>query len=256
MATAKIGQRRAVDHGTGRCAQTIFQNCLGVGAVDGVHGVEAHAEFRALQEVGDALEIEQRFEQFGVVGHRVDDLDDHSPQLGFAQTGQIDVLGVEDTVLADFLRALVQRVGESLVGRAAVAEVVLDAEVVIRPAGVVAGREDDAAEGRALADHGAGCRGRQDAVLADHHAPETGGGGHAQDGLDGDIIEIAAITTEYQRLALEAFETVENRLDEVFEIARLAENLHFLAQSRSPRFLTGKRLAGNCFNAHFFSLTN
>jgi hypothetical protein len=77
VATAEIGQRRTVDHRTGWCAETIFENCQRIGAGDRVHGVKTHAKVRASQQTGNALEVEQGFEEFGVVGNRIDDADDH-----------------------------------------------------------------------------------------------------------------------------------------------------------------------------------
>jgi hypothetical protein len=114
----------------------------------------------------------------------------------------------------------------------------------------VAGGQDDATKGLPFADHGAGCRGGQNAVTTDQHAAKTGRCRHAQDGLDGDIVVIAAIATEDQRLPLLAAQRVENGLDEILEIPRLLKYRHFLSQPGCPRLLAGERRAGNADHLH------
>jgi hypothetical protein len=77
MAATEIGQRLTVDHRTGGCAKTPFQNRQRIGASHRVHGVKTHAEVRARQQTRNTIEVEQRLEKFGIVGHRIDDADHH-----------------------------------------------------------------------------------------------------------------------------------------------------------------------------------
>ena len=101
----------------------------------------------------------------------------------------------------------------------------------------MAGRENDAAKRLVLADHGTRRGGRKNTVLPDHHPPETHRGRHAQDRLDGYIIEIAPIASQNQRLPLLSGKRVEDGLDEILQIARLGEHLDLLAQPGSTRLL-------------------
>ena len=73
-----------------------------------------------------------------------------------AQAGKIDRLRIRDAIAADFLRPAEHGIRKRLVRRATVPHVVLDTEVVVRPARIVAGRKDDPAERLTLAYHRAG----------------------------------------------------------------------------------------------------
>ena len=236
VVAAEVGLGLAVADGAGGRAQAVLEDLGGVGAGDGVHGVEGHGE-AALEHRADRGEVEQRLHQLGVVGDRVDDLDGHAAEVAGADRVEVDVGGVEDAVFGDGFRAGVDRLGDLLRRRAAVADVVLDAEVLGRAAGVVAGREDDAAEGAVLADDVGGGGRREDAAAADEDAAEAVGGGHLQRGLDDLAVEVAAVAADDQGLALEAFEAVEDRLDEVLDVGRLLEVRDLLAQARGAGLL-------------------
>ncbi len=58
MVTAEIGARRAVDDGAGGRAERVLEDRLGVGAGDGMHGVEAHAE-AGQEQAANGVEVEQ-----------------------------------------------------------------------------------------------------------------------------------------------------------------------------------------------------
>ncbi len=138
---------------------------------------------------------------------------------------------VGDPVAVDHLGARIDRVGDLFRCRAAIADIVLDAEVFGRAAGIVAGREHDAAEGLVFADDVGGRRRRQDAAAADQHAAEAVGRRHLDDDLDDFAVVVAAVAADHQGLALEAVETVEDRLDEVLGIVRLLEDRNLLAKA-------------------------
>ena len=141
-----------------------LEDRLGIRAGDGVHRVEGQAE-AAGEQGAQRVEVEQLAHQRGVVGHRVDHLDRHRAELLRADAAEVDVGRVERCRIRRSAQCLrVDRVGDLLRRRAAVGGVELDAEVAVRAAGVVAGRQDQAAEGAVLADHARGRRGRQDAV--------------------------------------------------------------------------------------------
>jgi hypothetical protein len=111
MAAAKIGQRRAVDHRTRWSAETVFENGLRVGAVDRVHGVETHAEIRTCQQSGNAIEVEQGLQQFGIVGDRIDDADHHVADETRPDSAR-SISRLDDAIDTDLLRALINGIGK------------------------------------------------------------------------------------------------------------------------------------------------
>jgi hypothetical protein len=129
------------------------------------------------------------------------------------------------------------RVGDFLRRRPAIAGIVLDAEILMRAARIVAGRQDDAAEGLVFADDVGGGRRRQYAALADHHLAKTVAGGNGDHLLDDLAIVEAAVAADHQRLALKTVQRVEDRLDEVLGIVLLLEHGHLLAQARRAGLL-------------------
>ncbi len=86
------------------------------------------------------VEIEQRLHQRGIVGDRVDDLDGHVARLLRADAAEVDVGRVLDQIAVEHLGPREHRIGDLLRRRAAIADIVLDAEIAVRPAGIVAGR--------------------------------------------------------------------------------------------------------------------
>ena len=254
VAAAEVGQRRAVEHRAGGRAELPFQDGPRIGAGDGMHRVEAHPEARLRQQRRDAFEVEKPLHQPRITCHRVDDLDLHRAERAGAQALQVHVGGVEGQIAGDAQRALVDRRGELFRRRPAVADVVLDAEVTIGPAWVVAGRQHDAAEGPVLA-HQIAERGRgQDAAAADQHAADAVGGGHAQDDLDRAVVEVAAVAAKHQRLPGQAGQCVEDRLHEVFQVAGALEHRDLLAQPRGAGQLAFDRLRGLVQDLHARSI--
>ena len=241
---AEVGQRRSVDDGSFRRAELALEDGVRIRAGDRVHGVEAHAEARGEQRP-HGLEVEQGFHQGEVLRHRIDDLDFGAFEPDRAEAVDVDVGRVRDLVGVDRLAAGEDRVGDLLGRRAARADVVLDAEIAVRAAGVVAGRQDDAAEGAEVTDEGGGGRGRQNSALADHDAAEPVGRRHLGHDLDRLAIEEAAVAAQNQRLAVKALERIEDRLDEILQIVRGLEDGDLLAQTRRAGLLIGEGQRGD-----------
>ena len=147
--------------------------------------------------------------------------------------------------VVDDLAAGMHGVGNPLRRRPAIADIVLDAEIALRTTWIVAGAEHQAAEGLVVPDQMAGRRRRQQPVLAHQHRPETVGRGDADSLLDGDIIEVAAIAADHQRLALVALQAVEDRLHEVLDIVLGHEHGGALAQAGRARLLVGEGRGAN-----------
>ena len=132
--------------------------------------------------------------------------------------------------------------------RPAIADIVFDAEIAIGPAGIVARRQDDAAEGLVFADEVRGGRRREEAALADQHPAEAVRRRHADRRLDRLAVEVAPVAADHQGLAVEAVERVEDRLDEVLDIMRLLEDRHLLAQARGAGLLVVEGFGRNLFD--------
>ena len=93
---------------------------------------------------------------------------------------EIDVVVVEHAIAVNLRGAPVDRLGHPLGRRAAIADIELDAEIAVRSARIVAGRQDQATLGAMATDHGAGRRCGEDAGAADQHAGDAVGRRHAQ----------------------------------------------------------------------------
>ena len=144
--------------------------------------------------------IEELAHQLDVIGYGVDDLDLCVADAVARDVAEVHVGGVKAQDLGDFQRLGVDRVRDLLWRRAAVGGVELDAEVAIRTAGVMAGREDQAAEGLVLANDAGGGRRGQNAAGADQKTPDAICGGDADDGLDRLRVIIAAIPADHERV--------------------------------------------------------
>src|SRR5690606_24415033 len=120
-----------------------------------------------------------------------------------SQPVEIDVGAVRRPELADRLRPGKYGVGDLFRGRPAISGVVLDAEILMRPAGIVAGRQDDAAKGLVLANDVGSGRSGEDTALPYHDPAKAVGDGDADGLLDDLPVVVAAIAADHQRLALE-----------------------------------------------------
>ena len=241
---AEVGQRRAVDHRAGAGFQFVLEDHMRVRPGHRMQAIETHAETRGEQSA-DRVEVEQRLHQREILRDRVDDLDLGPLDLDGPEAVDVHVGSVGDLVGGDRLGMGEDRLGDILRGRSAGADIVLDAEIPVRTAGIVARREDDPAIGVQRADQRRDGRSREDAAFADNDAAEAVCRGDLDHDLDRLAVEKAPVAAEDQRLALKALERIENRLNEVFEIVRPLEDRHLLAQTRSAGPLVGERLGGD-----------
>ena len=88
-------------------------------------------------------------------------------------------------------------------------------------------------------------RGGEDAAFADEDAAEAVGGGDLDHDLDRLAVEKSSVAAQDQCLALKALKRIEDRLNEVFEVAGLLEHGNLLAQTRSAGPLVGEGLGGD-----------
>src|ERR1700691_3988170 len=137
------------------------------------------------------------------------------------------------------------RRGDVLRGGSAGADVVFDAEIAVRAAGVVARRQDDPAIGGERANQRRNGGSRENAAFADDDAAEAVRRGDLDHDLDRLAVEKAPVAAEDQRFALKALEGIEGRLNEVFEIVRLPKDRDLLTQTRGAGPLVGERLGGD-----------
>ena len=165
MMAAEVLERLAVHHRARWRTEPLLEDRLRVGPGDRRHAVVADAK-ATLEQRRDALEIEQLRHQLLVVGDRIDDLDRGIAEPGLAQSsrGRGPPRPGSGTHRICCVRAI-DRLGDLLGRRPAVPDVVLDAEVAVRAAGIVAGRQDQPAE-RLRA-----CGSRQDAAGVDSSPP-------------------------------------------------------------------------------------
>ena len=220
-----------------------------------MHGVEAQAK-AAADQGANRREIKQRFHQFGIVGHRVDHFHLHVAHRLRPQPVEHRIGRIDDAVAIQRSAAGKDRVGDFFRRRPAVAGVVLDAEVALRPTGIVAGGKNQAAEAPVLADHAGGGRRRQNAALPHQNPAKAVGGGHFENDLGRLAVVVAPVAAQHQRAARRCIDGVEHRLDEVFQISRRLEYGDLLAQARGARFLVGEGSRGDGSDAHKPSLLN
>ena len=102
-----------------------------------------------------------------------------------------------------------------------------------RPAGVVAGGEDDAAVGGAE-DGRRSRRGWRGSPLSHQHPRHAIGGGHPQDGLHRLAVVELAVAPHHQGAAPQVRPHVEDRLDEVLQIVGVWNTLTFLRRPEVP----------------------
>ena len=244
---AEIGQRSAIHHRASRGAEATLENLHRIGAGDRAHAVEGKGE-AAGDLRADGGEIEQAFHQFGIGGDGIDHFDGHVAQLAGADRVDIDIGGFQDFVAVDHQRSRGDGIGHLFRCRTAIADIIFDAEILVRAAGIVAGRQDEAAKGAGRADQVRCGGGGQDAALTHDDATKAVGGGHFQHDLDDFAVEIASVAAHDQRFADKAVEAVEHRLDEIFRIMGLLEDADLLAQAGRARLLVIERRRRNSLN--------
>ena len=241
---AEIGQWRAVHHGSGAGLQFALEDRVRIRAGHRMQGVEAHAEARCEQSA-DGVEVEQRLHQREVLRDRIDNLDLGPLDPDSPEAIDVHVRGVGDLVGGDRFGMGEDRLGDLLRGGSAGADVVLDAEIAVRAAGIVARRQDDPAIGVQGADQRRDGGGGKNAAFADDDAAEAVGRRDLDHDLDRLAVEKPPVAAEDKRFALKALKGIEGRLNEVFEIVRPLKDRDLLAQTRGARPLVGERLGGD-----------
>ncbi len=101
MGAAEILQGPGVDDGPLGGAEPVFQNLHRIGAGDRVHGVKAKGKQAGIEQCMDAVKIKQVTHQFGVIGHRIDDVDLHGTELPAAGTGKVYIRGIQNMKCVD-----------------------------------------------------------------------------------------------------------------------------------------------------------
>ena len=118
---AEVLERHAIDHAAGRRAELAFEDRVRVRAADRIHRIAADPEAAARTGAGSRSKSKHVAHQRGVVGDRIDDLDLGLLEALHAEAVDVDRPAVADAVALDRLRARVDRVGDLLRRRAAVA---------------------------------------------------------------------------------------------------------------------------------------
>ena len=148
-------------------------------------------------------------------------------QFGYAVSGEL--LAGSENRIGDVRRCL------SAGGR-----VELDAEIAVRPTGVVARGKQESAVGASDADEVRRRRRREQAIPADDQMARACSGGHADDHLNCSVVVIAAVAAQNQRRARRQVQRVEHRLHKAFQVVRLLENRNLLAQAGRTHALVGE----------------
>ena len=244
MVAAEIGQRIGIDRCARRGPEPPLENLPRIGPGYRVHRIEAEPE-TAAEQVAQPVEVENPLHQRGVVGDRIDDFDGHVAEPRRADAVERQVGRLDRAIGGDALRAAVDCLGHALGRWAAIGDIVLDAEIAVGAAGIVAGRQHDAAERAAAPDHCTGRRGGQQTAAADQDAGDAVRGHQAQDGLRRLGIKKAAIAAQHQRfpgdpVADRLGQCVEDRLDERLKVAGLSEDRNLFAQPGRAGTLVGK----------------
>ncbi len=136
--TTKIFQWHSIHDRSGRRAQFALNDGLGVGPAHRIHGINANSQ-TVRKHPAQHAEIKKRPHHRGVIGHRVDHLNLHLFNLLHAQGVDGNVWRVAKAQFDQLLGAGINSFSQCLIGRTAVTGVVLDAEVAVWSARVMAG---------------------------------------------------------------------------------------------------------------------
>ena len=248
MTATEVLERLAIHDGAGGRAQYLFEESFRVGPRDCMHCIESHVEVRAGNQAANRIEIEQRGHQLCIIVNRIDDGDLHLVDLVIAGIIQINIICLGNTILADLL-AEIENGFRNLFGRgSAIVDIELDAEVATGAAWIVARREDDPALRPVFSDEMRHSRGRKDSALTDDDTTHPVDRGHFQDDLDRIAIVKAPVTTEDEGSAAKFRVGLEDRLDEILQIVRTAEECDFFPEPGCARTLVVKRCGPDCFH--------
>ena len=112
----------------------------------------------------------------------------------------------------------------------------------------MARRQDDAALRPVFPDEMRDSRRRKDSALTDDDTTHPVDRGHFQDDLDRIAIVKAPVTTEDEGSAAKFRVGLEDRLDEILQIVRTAEECDFFPEPGCARTLVVKRCGPDCFH--------
>ena len=233
-------------------AKLALEDGVRVRAGDCVHRVESDP--KSPRDRGPKRgKIENLAHQLDVIGDGIDHLDAAVADAADADAGEVHVRRIEAQNLGNLLRLGIDGVRDFLRRRPAIRGVELDAEIAVRPAGVMARGEDDAAEGLVLADD-AGCGGgRENAARADEKAADAVRRRDADHGLDRFRIVVASVAADNERHAAEPLrraDGVEHRLREVREVIACRELCDLLAQAAGAGLHARDRVGRNAIQCH------
>ncbi len=161
---------------------------------------------------------------------------------------------IDRQVAIDLQRPLINLFGDPFRRRTAIVRVVLDSEIAICAARIVAGRENQAPERGALADHRRHGGRRKNASAGNHDGAKSVCGRDAQYGLNRGPVVIPPVAADDQCLLAQVLRhlfahDIENRLDEVFDIAGLRELPCLFTQARRAGALILSGVVGTVFTS-------
>jgi hypothetical protein len=140
---------------------------MGIRPGDRVHGVEPHPK-PGLEQQANLSEIKQLLHQISVIRHCINNVYPHIADQRRTRLIKVNVGRIQNPITLNVLGRHVNGFSHFFRRRSAVGGVELDAEIFIRPTGIVAGRQDDSASGVVLANQmRRGGRG-QNAARADY----------------------------------------------------------------------------------------
>ena len=174
----KIFLGNPVYYGANACRKSFYEDLPGIGTGDSMHGVEAHGEDPGGKERFYFSEIKQLFHQIGVIADRINHINLHCSQMAGVVPVKVNIPGLGNSVPFKFLARFIHCIGKRGRSRAAIGNIELDAEISIRSARVVAGRQHYAASGLIFSYQMGNRWRRQQSVLTDHYPPNAVGGGH------------------------------------------------------------------------------
>ena len=150
---------------------------------------------------------------------RVDDFGNHAPKALRPDGAKIDVGRVQRPVFGDLPGTGMNRLGDGFRSGTTVGHVVLDPEIPVPAAGIVARRQDQSTIRLQVPDDCGGSGRGQQTFPAHHDTPCAVGRRHPEDPLDRLGIEEPAVAPKDQGPSRQRSDRVEHRLHVVFEIA-------------------------------------
>ena len=105
---------------------------------NGPHAIKLHLETR-FEQPRNGIKIKQCLHQRGIISHRINHLNCNAAKGDYANLAEIDVACRNGLVTRNGFGARKNQIGNFLWRWPAIACIIFNAEITIRPAGVVAG---------------------------------------------------------------------------------------------------------------------